>query len=82
MTPIEKLLQFCDALNKHRVSYDVRVNRPEAVPVALIATPGEYWEIEFFADGEVEVERFMSQGVEEDADAPAQVLGVLDEEDG
>lgn len=27
-----------------------------------IAVPGERWEVEFFADGNVEVEKFVSQG--------------------
>ena len=27
-----------------------------------IAVPGERWEVEFFADGTVEVERFVSEG--------------------
>jgi len=44
-----------------------------------VALPGERWEIEFFEDGHIELERFVSQGV---ADAPgirAELLGRLDE---
>jgi hypothetical protein len=30
-----------------------------------VAVPGERWEIEFFDDGRIELERFVSQGVAE-----------------
>ncbi len=52
--------------------------RPEAVMVAL-AVPGERWEIEFFTDGRIEVERFVSQGVEERPTATEDALRFFDE---
>ena len=30
--------------------------------MVLVAVPGERWEIEFLADGSIEVERFISDG--------------------
>jgi hypothetical protein len=45
-----------------------------------IAVPGERWEGEFFDDGHVEVERFVSQGVNDgDADL-RELLLLLDRE--
>ena len=32
--------------------------------MATVSVPGERWEVEFFCDGSVEVERFVSNGVD------------------
>jgi hypothetical protein len=64
MTVIEDVLQFCNALNERRASYRLSVDRPEAIRVTL-DVPGERWEIDFFSDGEIELERYMGQGVVE-----------------
>jgi hypothetical protein len=55
------LIEFLERLNKHRISYHLQHTRPESVLVS-IAVPGEIWEVEFLKDGEVEVERFFSDG--------------------
>ena len=78
MSATDQLLSFCAALEQRRARYDVLVVRPDAVMVSL-AVPGERWEIEFFTDGRVEVERFVSQGVEERATAVEDVLRFFDE---
>jgi hypothetical protein len=39
-----------------------------------VALPGERWEIEFFDDGRIELERFVSQGVVEPLDVPTELL--------
>jgi hypothetical protein len=57
---MEKLLAFCAALNERSAHYELLVVRPEAVMV-LLSVPGERWEIEFFPDGHIELERFVSQ---------------------
>jgi hypothetical protein len=59
---IEKVLDFCAALDQRKAHYELLVARPEALMV-LLSVPGERWEIEFFADGHIELERFVSQGV-------------------
>lgn len=43
------------------------------------ALPGERWEIEFFDDGQIELERFVSQGVAEAPAALAELLACFDE---
>jgi hypothetical protein len=44
------------------------VARPEAVMVTVVI-PGERVEVEFFADGRIEIERFISNGTVSDAAA-------------
>lgn len=41
-----------------------------------VDVPGERWEIDYFADGEIEVERFTSLGVERGT--PELLDGLLD----
>lgn len=60
-TGFEKLLRFLGELEQERVSYTLAHHRDDALMVT-VALPGERWEIEFFADGLVEVERFASTG--------------------
>jgi uncharacterized membrane protein len=58
------LLDFLDELDSHKISHRLDRARDDAIMVQ-INTPGEYWEVEFFANGEVEVERFTTQGVDQ-----------------
>jgi hypothetical protein len=44
-----------------------------------VPLPGERWEIEFFDDGRVELERFVSQGVVEAPEALRELLAWFDE---
>jgi hypothetical protein len=62
MTVLDNVLQFCTALNERRASYKLSVDRPEAIRVTL-DVPGERWEIDFFPDGHIELERYVGQGV-------------------
>ena len=75
---MERLLQFCMALNLRRAHYELLVLRPDAAMVAL-DVPGQRWEIEFFADGRIEVERFVSQGVEANLEVLKDALKYFDE---
>ena len=78
MSATKQLLSFCAALEQRRARYEVRVEHQDAVMVS-VAVPGEWWEIEFFEDGHVELERFVSQGVEERSTAVGDVLRFFDE---
>jgi len=62
MTMLEDVLRFCNELNERRASYKLSVERPEAIRVTL-DVPGERWEIDFFPDGNIELDRYVSQGV-------------------
>ena len=59
MTSFQKLLDFLGRLAEAKIHFSLASIRPETIAV-LIAVPGERWEVEFFADGVVEVEVFSS----------------------
>lgn len=56
-----KLIAFLNQLELDKISYSLAHNRDETIMVN-VAVPGERWEVEFFVDGSVEVERFISSG--------------------
>ncbi|MCA1686909.1 MAG: hypothetical protein LC745_13260 [Planctomycetia bacterium] len=56
-----KLLNFLDRLEKANVWYQMDHVR-DSVMVTL-SIPGERWEVEFFEDEHIEIERFIGQGV-------------------
>ncbi len=57
----DKLLAFLERLDKAHIPYRIAHQRDEAVSVVAFA-PGAYWEIDFLADGGVDVERYRSRG--------------------
>jgi len=80
-SPLTKLLAFLDKLDEHKIWYHLEHIR-ESVMV-LVAIPGQRWEVEFFADGHVEVERFISPGKIEDEDVLSEIIvigGLTDNE--
>jgi hypothetical protein len=56
-----KLLAFLERLDKAKIHYTMEHSREDAVMIIAFA-PGEYWEIEFLLDDEVEIERYRSNG--------------------
>jgi hypothetical protein len=58
---LQKLLDFLDELERRKIYFRLERERSEAIMVR-VDVPGERWEVEFFADGEVEVEMFHSSG--------------------
>lgn len=75
-TAFGKLLAFLDRLERDKVWYRVEHNRDSLM--VLLATPGERWEVDFFEDGRVEVERFVSPGWMEDEGALNRLLAELE----
>jgi hypothetical protein len=63
-----KLLAFLRKLEEARIAYRLRHSRDDAIMVQ-INVPGERWEVEFLEDGDIEVERFISDGHIEDESA-------------
>ena len=55
---MDKLLKFLDTLDSKHIYY--RINKIRESILVEIAVPGERWEVEFFADGDVQIERFIS----------------------
>ena len=56
-----KLLAFLERLDEAKIAYTMEHSRDDAIMVSVIA-PGEYWEIEFLEEGNIEVERYRSNG--------------------
>ena len=58
---MDDLLGFLNRLEKAKINYSLEHNRNETIMV-LVAVPGERWEVEFFSDGNVDIEIFKSHG--------------------
>ncbi|MGH9834312.1 MAG: hypothetical protein ACREBD_13275 [Blastocatellia bacterium] len=69
----DQLMVFLSDLDQARISYTLAHHRDEALMV-IVAAPGERWEIEFLADGTIEVERFTSNGEIYGAEALSELL--------
>ncbi|MGA2531356.1 MAG: hypothetical protein ABSG36_19675 [Acidimicrobiales bacterium] len=63
-TPFKQVYELTGELDSRHVRYDLQFVR-EALMLS-VAVPGERWEIEFFENGSIELERFVSRGVESD----------------
>jgi hypothetical protein len=59
--PFGRLLSLLDRLDQLKVPYHMRHSRDDAIMVVAHA-PGQYWEIEFMQAGEVDIERYRSDG--------------------
>ncbi|HEY0071150.1 MAG TPA: hypothetical protein VGE04_14385 [Chloroflexia bacterium] len=69
---LAKLLAFLSRLEEANIAYRLDHVRDAIMVVADV--PGERWEIEFFEDDHVEVERFVSSGSIEDENALDELL--------
>jgi hypothetical protein len=58
--PLKHLLEFLDHLESNKVTYYLDHERDSIL--VIVALPGDRWEVEFFPDDRVEVERFTSSG--------------------
>lgn len=65
MNSMKKLLDLLNKLDEYGIGYAMEHNREDTLTV-FIAVPSERWEVEFHADGEIEVEVFYSGAGEED----------------
>lgn len=61
MNSLQKLLDFLCQLDANKIRFTLKHIRDETIMV-FISVPGERWEVEFFADGDIEVEVFKSEG--------------------
>ena len=76
MTALEKASTLTGELDSRHIGYQLMIVRPEAIMVS-VAVPGERWEIEFFDDDHVELERFVTQGVDNKDYAPPEITSML-----
>lgn len=70
------LTEFLQLLDERREHY--RLNRVRDAIMVEIATPGSRWEVEFMDDGDVEIERFVSDGTIAGSEAISELLSELD----
>jgi hypothetical protein len=77
MSGVEALRSLCCELDRRHVQYSLAVVRDSLM--LTVAIPGERWELEFFDDGHIERERFVSQGVDDAPTGPADLLKIFDE---
>ncbi len=57
---MKELIEFLERLENENIYY--RLNKVRDSVMTEIAVPGERWEVEFFADGHIEIEKFRSDG--------------------
>lgn len=57
---MKNLIDFLNKLEEKKIFYMLSKVRDSIL--VEIAVPGERWEVEFFCDGHIEVEKFISQG--------------------
>jgi len=55
-----RVQRFLTALDDAKIWY--RLEHIRETLMVILAIPGERWEVEFFEDGHVEIERFVSTG--------------------
>lgn len=55
------LLSFLNELENRKIQYKINKVRDEFIMVE-VAVPGQRWEIEFGENGNVEIEKFISNG--------------------
>ena len=58
---LNQLLAFLADLEQGKISYTLAHQRDNAIMIAVVV-PGQRWEIEFFDDGSIEAEKFISDG--------------------
>lgn len=71
-SPFEKLLSFLQRLDNAKLLY--KLDRVRDAIMVTVTVPGERWEVEFFENGLVEVERFVSTGTIENEDMIEQLF--------
>lgn len=58
---MDRLLELLNELDKRKIYY--HLNKVRESILIEVAIPGQRWEIEFFEDGHIEIEKFISEGV-------------------
>ncbi len=61
MSAFSKLLDFIRRLDDADIYYELKSIREDSIMVYVVV-PGEQWEVEFFEDGHLEIEKFKSDG--------------------
>jgi hypothetical protein len=59
--PFAKFMEIIDSLERASIHYRVDKHRDDGISIE-VAVPGERWEVDVLEDGEVDFERFVSNG--------------------
>jgi hypothetical protein len=81
MDVFQRLLNFLSEMERQNIFFTLARTRPDTVMVN-IRVPGEYWEVEFFADGQIEVEVFTSRAGVEGVETLAELFARHSDEQG
>jgi len=76
----DKLLQFLERLSQAKIPYQMRHSRDDAIMIVAFA-PGQYWEIDFLQDGNIEIERFRSDGHIDDESVLEELFALCSDDD-
>ena len=58
---MKELFDFLDLLESRKIYFTLSRSRDSVL--VEVSVPGDRWEVEFFADGSVQVEKFKSEGI-------------------
>lgn len=58
---LQKLIGFLNELEKTNIYYRLNKVRQNAILIEIVV-PGQRWEVEFYSDGTIEIEKFISDG--------------------
>jgi hypothetical protein len=73
-----RLLDYLNRLDRASIHYSLAHTRPDSIMID-VSLPGWRWEIEFMADGSVDIERYRSvAGVENDESLLDALIDVSD----
>lgn len=75
-----RFLAFLQRLDRAKIPYTMEHSREDALMILAFA-PGEYWEIEFLEDGEVDIERYRSDGKIHDESVLEQLFALWSEDE-
>ena len=64
----DNVLSFIRRLEEAKIFYQMESYRYDGISV-VVTVPGQRWEVDFLADGEVDVEKFVSNGEIDDESA-------------
>ncbi|CUH92931.1 hypothetical protein [Herbinix luporum] len=60
MNTLKNLIEFLNKLEERKIYY--RLNKIRDSILVEVTVPGQKWEVEFMADGTIEIEKFISDG--------------------
>jgi len=80
VTIFDRMIVFLNRLDEANIRYTMRHSRDDAVMVN-INVPGERWEVEYLADGDIEVEVFRSNGDIREESAVEELFSHLEEDE-